>query len=105
MFDVGFPELLLLAVVALVVVGPEQLPQLLRTLGEWIVGAKRAVTDVRKQIEDELNPAEIQREIEESSMVKEIREARLQLGNIAPSANESADPSRWPGMPPEGPDR
>ncbi len=105
MFGIGFPELLLLAGLALVVVGPERLPQVLRTLGKWIAGAKRGLADIRRQVEDELNLAEIQQEIEESSVVKEIRKAHLQLGDITPSAADSTDSSRWPGMPPDGPDQ
>ena len=104
MFGIGFPELLLLSAVALVVVGPDRLPGLLRTLGEWIGGAKRGLADIRRQVEDELHLAEIQQEIHESSAIKEIREANLQLGQIKQSTGESTDPSRWPGMPPDGPD-
>ncbi len=104
MFDIGFPELLLLVVVALVVVGPARLPGLLRTLGQWIGGAKRGVADIRRKVEDELHLAEIQQEIQESAAVKEIREASMKLGRITPSTDESTDPSHWPGMPPDGPD-
>ncbi|HJP04758.1 MAG: Sec-independent protein translocase protein TatB [Gammaproteobacteria bacterium] len=104
MFGIGFPELLLLAAVALVVVGPDRLPQLLRPLGKWTAAAKRGLADIRRQVEDELHLAEIQQEIEESAAVKEIREAQLSLSEITPSADESADPSHWPGMPPDGPD-
>lgn len=104
MFGIGFRELLLLSAVALVVVGPDRLPGLLRTLGKWIGGAKRSMADIRRQVEDELKLAEIQQEIEESSAVKEIREANMQLTEIAQPAGESEDPSHWPGMPPDGPD-
>jgi len=105
MFGIGFPELLLLAGIALVVVGPDRLPRMLRTLGEWITGAKRGLADIRRQVEDELKLAEIQQEIEESSVVNEIRETGMRFGKITPSGDESADPSHWPGMPPDGPDR
>ncbi len=105
MFGIGFPELLLLAGLALVVVGPERLPRALHTLGKWIAGAKRGLADIRRQVEDELNLAEIQQEIEESSVVTEIRKAHLQLGDITPSAGDSSNPSHWPGMPPDGPDK
>ena len=42
MFDIGFAELLVIAVVALVVMGPERLPQTLRTMGLWIGQIGRA---------------------------------------------------------------
>jgi sec-independent protein translocase protein TatB len=104
MFGIGFPELLLLGAVTLVVVGPNRLPGLLRTFGEWVGVAKRGLADVRRQVEDELHLAEIQQEIQESSAIKEIRQANMSLGRITQSADESNDPSHWPGMPPDGPD-
>lgn len=54
MFDIGFWELILIAVVALLVVGPERLPELVRESGRWIRAARRFVTDARYQIEREL---------------------------------------------------
>ncbi len=104
MFGVGFPELLLLAGIMLVVVGPERLPRVLRTLGEWVAAAKRGLADIRRQVEDELHLAEIQQEIEDSPAVKDLREPQFSLSPITPSPDESADPSHWPGMPPDGPD-
>ena len=104
MFGIGFPELLLLGAVALVVVGPNRLPRLLRSLGEWAGSAKRSLADIRRQVEDELHLAEIQQEIHESSALKEIRQAKMTFGKITQSTGESTDPSRWPGMPPDGSD-
>jgi sec-independent protein translocase protein TatB len=103
MFGIGFPELLLLGAVALVIVGPDRLPALLRTLGEWTGSAKRGLADIRRQVEDELQLAKIQQEIQESGAIKEIREANMQLGQITQSPSDSTDPSHWPGMPPDGP--
>ncbi|MAF83470.1 MAG: Sec-independent protein translocase protein TatB [Gammaproteobacteria bacterium] len=103
MFGVGFPELLLISALALVVVGPDRLPAVLRTLGDWIGGAKRGLADIRRQFEDELNLAEIQQEMRESSVIKDIREANMSLSEVKPSADKSTDPGNWPGMPPDGP--
>ena len=104
MFGIGFLELLLLSALALVIVGPKRLPGLLRTLGKWIGAARRSLSDVRRQVEDELQLAEIQKEIHESSAIKEIREASMNLEQVMSPADESADPSHWPGMPSDGPD-
>lgn len=54
MFDIGFWELILIAVIALLVVGPERLPELIRETGRWVRAARRFVTDTRYQIEREL---------------------------------------------------
>ncbi|MBI2992897.1 MAG: twin-arginine translocase subunit TatB [Gammaproteobacteria bacterium] len=55
MFDIGFWELVVIAVVALLVVGPERLPQLVRDAGRWLRAARRMVADTRAQIERELD--------------------------------------------------
>jgi len=48
-FGISFGELVLVAVVALVVVGPQKLPGMLRTTGSWIARMRRMVTEVRNQ--------------------------------------------------------
>ncbi|HEY7841592.1 MAG TPA: Sec-independent protein translocase protein TatB [Gammaproteobacteria bacterium] len=53
MFDIGFWELVVIAVIALLVVGPERLPELVRETGRWVRAARRFVTDTRYQIERE----------------------------------------------------
>ena len=75
----------------------------MRTLGDWIGGAKRSLADIRQQFEDELHLTEIQQEVQESSVIKEIREASMSLSEVKPSTDESTDPRHWPGMPPDGP--
>lgn len=54
MFDVGFAELLVLAVLALVVVGPERLPVVARSVGRTVNHVKRFVRDLQWQLESEV---------------------------------------------------
>ncbi len=61
MFDVGFWELVLIGVVALVVLGPERLPTAARTAGLLIGKLRRTVYDVKSEIERELQVDEIRR--------------------------------------------
>ena len=51
MFGIGFPELLLILVIALVILGPEKLPQIARTLGRGLAEIRRATEEVRAEIE------------------------------------------------------
>ena len=51
MFDIGGLELLLIAVVALLVIGPERLPETLRTIGLWLGRLRRSFTSVKAEIE------------------------------------------------------
>ena len=49
MFGVSFPEFLLLGTVALLVLGPEKLPGMLRTMGQWVAKLRKLTTEVRYQ--------------------------------------------------------
>ncbi len=55
MFDIGFQELVIIFVVALLVFGPKKLPELAKTMGKWMVEIKRGVYIAKSQIENELN--------------------------------------------------
>lgn len=61
MFEVGFLELALIFVVALVVLGPTRLPGLVRTVGRWIGKARSVARDFQQQLESEANLAELNR--------------------------------------------
>lgn len=58
MFDIGFWELVVVAIVALLVVGPERLPGLARDAGKWISRARRFINNTRREIETELSITE-----------------------------------------------
>ena len=58
MFDIGFWELGLIAVVGLLVIGPEQLPGVARTVGKWVGTAKRFVNSVQDDINAEVGKAD-----------------------------------------------
>lgn len=54
MFGIGMPELIIIFLVALIVVGPKRLPELARTLGRGLSEFKKAANDVRNTLETEL---------------------------------------------------
>jgi Tat protein translocase TatB subunit len=55
MFDIGFQELMIIFIVALLVFGPKKLPELAKTMGKWVAEIKRGVYIAKSQIEQELN--------------------------------------------------
>lgn len=63
MFDIGFAELVVLAVIAMVVVGPERLPGVLRTVGKTVGQARRFMTGLQNQIEQEVKLDELNKKI------------------------------------------
>jgi len=58
-FDVGFWELAIIAVIALLVIGPERLPKAARTAGLWVGRARRMVTDVKADIDREIREGDL----------------------------------------------
>ena len=61
MFEVGFSELVLIMVIALIVLGPERLPEVARTVGRWVGKARSMARSVKAEIERELAAEELQR--------------------------------------------
>jgi len=58
MFDIGFWEIVVVAVVALLVVGPDEFPTLVRNIGGWLGKIRRFVSDTRSELEQEFRKAD-----------------------------------------------
>ena len=59
MFDMGFTEMMLIGIVALIVIGPEKLPGVARTAGKYFGRLKRFVSTVKSDVEQELRADEL----------------------------------------------
>lgn len=82
MFDIGFSELILIMVVALVVIGPERLPRLVRTAGLYLGRARRMVANVKADVARELAAEDLKRTLQQQAestglheIIEETREA------------------------------
>lgn len=60
MFDIGFDEMLLVAIVAIVVIGPKDLPMALRTVGRWVAKVRRVSGHFRAGVENMIREAELE---------------------------------------------
>ena len=78
MFDIGFTELVLVAEIGLLILGPERMPIAVRTIGLWVGKIKRTVSGVQKEIQDELRVDEIRKKADENRKAIEDRMAELQ---------------------------
>jgi sec-independent protein translocase protein TatB len=76
MFDIGFTELLLIGVVALVVLGPERLPGAVRTAGLWIGRIKRGFSAIKADVEREIGADEIRRQLHNEQILELEREMK-----------------------------
>ncbi len=99
MFDVSFSELLLIGVIALIVIGPERLPKVARTLGHLVGRAQRYVSDVKADIKREMDLeqiANLKNQIDEaastvkSSLAQAGQELRKPLDEAEKSLKEAS---------------
>ena len=86
MFGVGLPEMMIIAVVALLVIGPDKLPGVLRSIGKGLVQLKRATSDVRTTVQDEMN------KIEDEIELKDVRESAQNFSNELGGVANKMDP-------------
>ena len=115
MFDVGFSELIVIAIVALVVIGPERLPKVARTAGHLLGRLQRYVNDVKSDISREMQLDELkklQAEVQESarsferSISSEVQSLEQSVDQVTKSLSHElappADASDLPLAPLEG---
>ena len=77
MFDIGFSELLIFSALALIILGPEKLPQAARTAGQWYAKFRRTVANLQHDIETELDLAETRKQLQ--AELAKIRQTEAQM--------------------------
>lgn len=80
MFDIGFSELLLVGLVALLVLGPERLPGAARTAGLWVGRIKRSFLSIKTEVEREIGADEIRRQLHNENILDMERKMKENLG-------------------------
>ena len=95
MFDLGFPEFFIAALVALVVLGPQRLPGALRTLGLWLGRFRRAYYNVKTEVEREIGMDEVRRQLHNEQVMADVkrveREVRAMGQELEGDANAALD--------------
>ena len=85
MFELGWQELIILMLIALIVVGPKDLPRIVKTAGQWMGKARGYARDFQRTIEEAADATEI------DAIKKEIDEANRELSTAKRDVNEGAD--------------
>jgi len=83
MFGIGFPELLLVMALALIVIGPKRLPDIARALGRGFTEFKRATEDLKTTFQEEVRTTEIKEQL--------LKEGKILASNTPYPSGESAD--------------
>ena len=89
MFDIGFFELVLVAIVALLVLGPERLPHAVRMTGAFVGKIRRMMINVREEFEREVNMAEMQQRLKEQMEKSGLDEARKSVEEMRQQVNDA----------------
>jgi sec-independent protein translocase protein TatB len=100
MFDIAFTELMIIGVVALIVIGPEKLPRMARTVGHLAGRLQRYVSDVKADINREIELDELRKMRDsmqqaatemQSSVQSELRKTETELNQTVEEARESVE--------------
>lgn len=96
MFDIGFWELAVIGVVALLVVGPERLPGLARTAGMWVGRTRRFVSGVKADIDREIAADELKKALakqaDSESLYEIIEETKQTILDAQDEVKQSTEP-------------
>jgi len=97
MFDIGWSELLVIGIVALIVIGPKDLPQAFRVVGQWVAKARALAREFQTHVDDLMREADVQdmkREFRDMTRVPEFEEidADLMRGDLTPEGKPVAKP-------------
>lgn len=87
--DIGLPELLLIAIVGLLVIGPDRLPETLRTLGLWLGRMRRSFNAVKTEIEKEIGMDEVKRQLHNEAIMDEMKRIEAEVKGTADVAKNS----------------
>ena len=96
MFDIGFTELVLIGIVALVVIGPERLPAVAKTAGQWIAKLQRFVRGVKTDLASELETGDLKKLIgDQREQIDELRKMVTTAKNdFEKSTNEAVQDAK-----------
>jgi sec-independent protein translocase protein TatB len=90
MFDIGFWELSLIGIVALLIIGPERLPSVARTVGKYVGRANRFISNVKNDISKELKDEDLKRILaEQQQLADDYRNAASSMNSSIHSETES----------------
>ena len=93
MFDVGFQEIVLIGIIALLVIGPERLPSVARSVGLWVGKVQRFVAGVKTDIRNELQTDELRGLLNsQEDQIRELKETLTETRNeFARTASMASD--------------
>jgi sec-independent protein translocase protein TatB len=92
MFDIGFSELVLVGIVALLVIGPERLPETVRTASMWLNRIRRGFNEIKQEVQQELHNDAVMRDLRKTGeqLKQEANSIGLDLQRSTKAVNAAA---------------
>lgn len=88
MFDIGWSELVVIGIVALIAIGPKELPGVLRSVGHWVGKVRRMASDFQDQFREAMREAEI------ADLKKQFDDAQAAASNMTSGLDNPLDAAR-----------
>jgi sec-independent protein translocase protein TatB len=105
MFDIGFSELILIGIVALLVIGPERLPETIRTASMWLNRIRRGFNEIKQEVQQELHNDAVMRDLrqtgeqlkkEAGAIGRDLQESSAALNTHLPDPTPLPEPDKKP---------
>ena len=91
MFDIGFSEILIVATLMLVIMGPKRLPETVKTITLWLGRIRNFINSAKVDIENEVGIDEIKKQLHNEKIMNEIEKSKRELNSISKDLSMSQE--------------
>ncbi|MBC08860.1 MAG: twin-arginine translocase subunit TatB [Gammaproteobacteria bacterium] len=95
MFEIGFPELLVIAAITLVVVGPEKIPQVIKTVSKFLRRLRLYFENIKQEIEKEIDTDEIRAQIHNHNIMDSLDETQKKISDTVQQVTDLKNDSDY----------
>ncbi len=91
MFDIGFSEILIVATLKLIIMGPKRLPETVKTITLWLGRIRNFINSAKVEIENEVGIDEIKKQLHNEKIMNEIEKSKRELNSISKDLSMSQE--------------
>ena len=91
MFDIGFSEILIVATLTLIIMGPTRLPETVKTITLWLGRIRNFINSAQVDIENEVGIDEIKKQLHNEKIMNEIEKSKRELNSISKDLSMSQE--------------